>query len=113
MDKKIVYAVIVGVALFALGMTLRIFANQEGPQIILFFITFLVVGLIATGVKRGLLLSFVLSLILSFASNAILSPQVFDDINVVMALLVFSLIASLMCAALGAVGGLVGKRIFK
>ncbi len=52
LNNKVVYAVIVGVALSAVSMTLRSF-DLEGPQTILFFLTFFVVGLVVTGVKRG------------------------------------------------------------
>jgi len=113
MDKKIIYAVIVGIVLFVVAIALMIYANQEGLQIILFFMTFFVVGFIATGVKRGFLLSFILALIFSIAREATLSPQNFNDINVVAAILILSVIASAICGVLGAVGGFIGKKIFK
>jgi hypothetical protein len=52
LDNKVVCAVIVGVALSAVSMALRSF-GLEGPQMILFFVTFFLVGLVATGVKRA------------------------------------------------------------
>jgi hypothetical protein len=112
LDNKIVYAVIVGVALSAVSMALRSF-GLEGPQMILFFVTFFLVGLVATGVKRGFLLSFVLSLVVSFIMNIAPSPQILSDMNIVMAVFMFSLIGAAICGALGAVGGLIGKKVFK
>jgi len=112
-DKKIIYAIIVGVVLFALATSLMLYANQEGLQIILFFLTFFIVGFIATGIKRGFILSFVLALVLSIVREAILFPQNFNDVNVVAAILILSVIASAVCGVLGAVGGFIGKRILK
>jgi len=111
LDNKIVYAIIVGVALSAVAMALKTI-GLESAQIILFFATFFVVGLVATGVKRGFLLGFVLSLVVSFMMNVGGALQVLSDINVVMAMLMFSLIPAAICGALGAVGGLIGKRVF-
>jgi len=112
MDNRIVYAVIVGVVLSVIILALR-FMGIEGPGTILFYATFFVVGLEATGVKRGFLLSFVLSLAVSFAMTVAQAPQVLSDPNIVMALLMFSLVAAVICGGLGAVGGLIGKRVFK
>jgi len=111
-----IYAVVVGVILFALGIALRVFANQEGLQIILFFITAFIIGFIAAGVKRGFLLGFVLSFIFAIVNTAILMPEAFGattDINVAMAFIVLNIINSLIGGALSAVGGFIGKRIFK
>lgn len=112
MDNKIVYAIIVGVALSAVSIALRSF-GLEGPQVILFYVTFFLVGLVATGVKRGFLLGFVLSLVVSFAMNAAIAPQVLSDMNIVMTLFIFSAVAAAICGGLGAVGGLIGKKVFK
>ena len=112
MDKKIVYAVIVGVALSAVAMALRSM-SMEGPSTILFFATFFLVGLVATGAKRGFLLSFVLSLVVSFVMNVGGALQILSDFNIVMAVLMFSAVSAAVCGALGAVGGLIGKRFFK
>jgi len=116
MDRKFIYAVIVGVVLFAVGVSLRLFANQEGLQVILFFITAFVIGVVATGVKRGFLLSFVLSLIYGIVNTAIFMPEAFtavSDINVALAFVVLLLINAAIAGAIGAVGGFLGKRIFK
>ena len=112
MDKKIVYAVIVGVALSAVVGALSSM-GMEGPQTILFFATFFLVGLVATGAKKGFLLSFVLSLVVSFVMNVGGAFQILSDINIVMAVLMFSAVSAAIYGALGAVGGLIGKRVFK
>ncbi len=112
LDNRVIYAVIVGVALSAVVMALRSL-GMEGPQTILFYATFFLVGLVATGVKRGFLLGFVLSLAVTFVMSVAEAPQVLSDMNVVMAILKFSLFAAVICGALGAVGGLIGKRVFK
>jgi len=71
---------------------------------------------VATGIKMGFLLSFVLSLILQFVSYAIISPETFrafSNPNVAAALFVMTLVNSAIVGALGAAGGLIGNRIFK
>lgn len=116
MDKKIIYAVVVGIILFALGIALRIFANAEGPSLILFYATFFIVGFVATGVKRGFILSFALAIIFASVTIAVFMPETFtsaQDINVMFAVIVFILIAAVIGGILGAVGGFLGKRIFK
>jgi len=114
LDNRIIYAAIVGAVLFALGIALRLFANQEGLQLILFFVTSFFVGIVVVGIKRGFLLSFVLAFIFALVNNLILSPGVFNDPNVAAAVIIFlGLLPSLIGGALGAVGGVVGRRIFK
>jgi len=117
MDKKQIYAIIVGVILFAVGIALRT-ANQEGLQIILSFIIPLVVGAVATGVKRGFLLGSTLFLLFSIASIAFFSPEnlqaAASDASVAMAVILFSFVVpALIGGALGAIGGFIGKRLFK
>jgi len=108
-----IYAVIVGAVLFPAGIALRLFANQEGLQLILFFITAFVIGVVVTGIKRGFLLSFVLTFIYAMVNTWVFLPGVFNDPNVVAAFIMFSLINSVIGGALGAGGGFVGGRVFK
>jgi len=87
-------------------------------QLILFFITPFIIGVVATGVKRGFLLAFVLSIFYGIANIAIVSPEnfraVFADINVALTvILLLIILPSLIGGALSAVGGLLGKRMFK
>ena len=113
MDNRIINASIIGVMLLIAGTSIRIFTNQQGIQLILGFITFLIMGVIVTDVKRGLILCFFLSLVFGFISNAIIQPQIMSDPNVLVALLVLLLTDSIIAAGLGAVGGFIGNRFFK
>jgi hypothetical protein len=45
--------------------------------------------------------------------NVAMTPQVLSDLNIVLTLFIFSVVAAAICGALGAVGGLIGKRVFK
>jgi hypothetical protein len=106
-------ASIIGVILFFAGTAISIFTNQEEIQAILGFITFLIIGIILTNVKHGLILSFFLSLVLGFISNTIIQPIIMYDINILVAFLVLLLTDSIISAGLGAVGGYIGNRFFK
>jgi len=116
MNRKIVYAAIVGAVLFALGMALQMFANQGELRIILFFVTLFIVGVVATGVKRSFLLRFVLSLALTLVNIAVLAPETFralSNASVAAAFILLALINSAIGEALSAAGGFLSKRLFK
>jgi len=109
-------AAIVGGALLLLGMALRGLADQEGLQIILLIPTFLVVGLLATGAKRGFLLAFVMTVVFAVVNNLLFTIENLKPDNVSMAiamLLLNVLFPALIAGVLAALGGLVGKRVFK
>lgn len=115
MNNRTVYAIIVAFILFGVSMGLRL-GGQEGPQIILFFLTFLILGIVAVGIKIGLLLSFVLSFGFQLITNVIISPEIFgafSNPNIGAAILLMTLLNSVILGALGAAGGFIGKIIFK
>ncbi len=116
MDKKIINAIIISVILFTLGIALRMFAKQEGLQIILYSIMVFIIGFVGTTVKRGFLLSFVLGFIFTFVNTMIFSPdflKALGNSSVAMAFVLLTLINSAIGGVLGAIGGLFGKRILK
>jgi MFS family permease len=115
-DKKVVYAIVIAVLIFAIGTALQKFANNEGAKLILFFVGLFAAGFIVTGVKRGFLLGFILAIAFTIANMAILSPESFgalSDVNVALAFILLTLINALIAAVLAAVGGFLGKRILK
>ena len=111
--------VIAGIVVFAFGTVLELFANQDGLQIILFFVAF-IVGIVVTGVGRGLLLGFVFSILFAAVNTAVFSPETFKaatgDVSVALAIvmLVF-LFPALIGGELNAIGarGFLGKRMSK
>lgn len=113
MDNKMIYAIVVGIILFGIVMALRLLANQEGLSLILFYITFFIVGLVATGIKRGSILGFSLGLVLAIIQTAISQPEFFNNADFAMAQLLFSIVGALIASALGAIGGLIGKKTLK
>ena len=116
MSRRVFYALIVGSLLFACGTALRVLAHQEGLQILLYYITLFVVGVIAATVRRGFLLGFALSFALAFVSLAVFSPEAVMDLShasIALAFLTITVINSAIGGALSAVGGLVGKKIVK
>ncbi|MBI2919389.1 MAG: hypothetical protein HYY01_15560 [Chloroflexi bacterium] len=116
MDNKVRYATAAGVALLAIGMALRGLADQEGLQIVLLLPTFLIVGFVAAGAKRGFLLGFVLALLFALVNNLLVFPGnvSFDNASVAIAVLLLSfLFPALIAGGLASLDGLVGKRVFK
>jgi hypothetical protein len=113
LENNIIIASIIGVMLLIAGTAIRIFTNQPVIQFILGLITFIIMGVIISDVKRGLILCFVLSLVVGFITNAIIQGPNMSDPNVLVVLPVLLLTDSIIAAGLGAVGGFVGKKFFK
>jgi hypothetical protein len=113
MERRIYIGAVTGTAVYALALVLNYALGLESLGIILFFIGSLVVGAICRSVKWGSTTSFVLTLLIQVAMALLLSPGVFSDLNIVMAILGVSIINSVIHGVLGAIGALVGQRIFK
>jgi len=116
MDKKTIYALVAGTVLYILLLYLAyIQRDLTGQQLILMLVAPLLIGFLSGGVKRGLILSFLLSftmfiveVIVMFGPGALSNPNVFMAILLMMALPLTGL-----SAGLGAVGGLIGRLVFK
>ena len=115
MDKKIVRALIGGIAVYVLVIILAyIQRDLSGPQLLLMLVAPFVTGFLATGVKKGLILGFLISFVMLIVEALILMPGAFSDPNVVMAILLMSALPfALISIPLGATGGLLGRRVFK
>ena len=108
---KTIYAVILGIALYSLYLyidymeqTLRI------EQLLLIIITPLLVGILSGSSKAGAVLGFVLPLGAFTVEAAILVAQ---HPNIMIADIVSSLLFVAISVGLGALGGLIGKRVRK
>lgn len=109
-----IYAVVVGAALYIVAISMKVFANQEGLQLILFFVAPFIAGIVGTGVKRSFLLTLVLSLIFAAVANYQSFEPALKDVNILAAVVIaFMLFPSLIGGALGAAGGFIGGKIFK
>ncbi|MDH7563953.1 MAG: hypothetical protein QHH24_03595 [Candidatus Bathyarchaeota archaeon] len=85
-----------------------------GPQLLLMLVAPFVVGVLSGGVKRGAALGFVFSFVAVIAEVAILQSGALGDVNVVMAVIIMMALPwALISTGLGALGGLLGRRIFK
>jgi hypothetical protein len=115
MDKNVIYAVVVGVVLYIMLVYLAYVQGElTGPQLLLMLITPIVMGVLSGGVKKGTITSFVVSFLALLVEVVIMQSGTFSDINVVMAVIIMMLLPwALISAGLGALGGLVGRRIFK
>lgn len=117
MNKRTRRAAIVGAVLLAFGWLFRVIGNQEGVQILLFFPTFVLVGVVAAGVKRAMGISVTLASVAALVSNLTGpdAPQgALKDPNQLAALVIFFvLIPALVAGGLGAIGGLIGRVAFR
>ncbi len=114
MQKRTVYAIVIGAILFTLGIVLKKVADQEGPQILLFFLTFLVMGVVAGGVKRSFLLGLVMGVIFTLINGVVNITLSFQNASVAVASIIIGvIIPSLIGSGLSALGGLVGRKLFK
>ena len=115
MDKNVIYAVVVGVVLYIMLVYLAYVQGElTGPQLLLMLIAPIVMGVLSGGVKKGTITSFVVSFLALLVEVVIMQSGTFSDINVVMAVIIMMLLPwALISAGLGALGGLVGRRIFK
>lgn len=104
------YAVVVGAALFALGFALNVLTHQEGLQLIIYLTTSFIIGFVAVGIKRGFILTLILVLIYANSGRWVISSEIFNDLNVVAAVFLTSLMDALLGAALEALGGFLGRR---
>ena len=114
MDRMVVYTVSVGVLMYILVIYLAMIQKDlTGQQLLLILTTPLVMGVISRKAKKGLILGFAMCLVMLIMEAIILQPGAFADPNVAMAIVIMSLPFAGISAALGAIGGLIGKRIFK
>ena len=111
MNMKTIYAVILGIVLYSLYLyiayieqTLRI------EQLLLIIITPLLVGILSGSSKAGAVLGFVLSLGAFTVEAAIFAGR---HPNVMIANVVSSILFVAISVGLGALGGLIGKRVRK
>ncbi len=106
MVGRAVYAAAVGLVLYA--ATLFVWQNSEGPAIVLYFASGVVVGIVAASLKWGFALAFVMT----FAFQAIINGVALLDPNVFLAFVAIAAISSTIAGVLGAAGGLAGRRLF-
>lgn len=104
MERRLIYAVVVGIVLYAVALLLRPFS--EGPSTILAFLSAVVVGLVAGSVRW----SFPMVFVLSFVFQIILSLNQLQDPNIVAGVAILALVNSAIFGVLGVVGGYIGGR---
>ncbi len=114
MDNRTSTAIFAGAILYVIVIALRYVQNDlTGPQLLLMLAAPAATGLLARGVKKGLTPSFAISLVMLTLEAVITLPGAFANPNVAVAIILMLLPFALISAALGAVGGLLGRRIFK
>ncbi len=107
-------ALLVGAAIYAAVVALRdAEGDMSGLQLVLILAAPLLMGLLAGGAKRGLLLGFTLSLALVLSEILILYPAALLHPIFAAAFLIVFMPLTLLSAVLGALGGLLGRRLPK
>ncbi|MBS7633535.1 hypothetical protein KEJ15_07985 [Candidatus Bathyarchaeota archaeon] len=115
MDKRIIYAIVAGIVMYSLLVYLAYVQRElTGPQLLLMLVAPCVVGVLSGGIKRGAAFGFVFSFAAVLIEVAILQSGALGDVNLVMAVIIMiALPWALISAGLGALGGLLGRHIFK
>jgi len=115
LDKTTINALIVGIVIYAVVIVLASMQRElTGSQLILMLVAPLLTGILSKGVKKGLILGSSVAFVMIIVELNVLEPGVFVDINLIMAMiLMMALPVAAISALLGAIGGFLGKRIFK
>ena len=115
MDKTTIRALSVGIVIYAVVIVLAyVQRDLSGPQLILMLVAPFLTGILSKGVKKGLILGFSVAFVMMIIELIVLQPGDFADLNVMMAMiLMMALPVAVISALLGAIGGFLGKRIFK
>lgn len=115
MDRMVVLGAAVGIVMYILLIYLAsIEGDLTGTQLILMLATPLVMGVISSGTKIGLLLGFLISLVMLIVETFIIQPEAFADPNRAMAVIIMMVLPfALISAGLGALGGFIGSRVLK
>ena len=115
MNRRTIFAVVVGVIMYSLLIVLAsIQKDLTGAQLILMLATPFVIGFVAVGVKKGLMLGFLVSFVMLIVEIVVIQPGAFANPNVAAAIiLMMAMPWALISTGLGALGGFLGKRVFK
>jgi len=115
MDKTTTYPIAAGIMIYALIIILAYIQRDiTVQQLILIFATPILIGVLSKGVKKGLMHGFLVPFVMVTVEIIVLYPGIFAELNIaIAAVLMMALPIALMSAALGAIGGLLGKHILK
>lgn len=116
MNNRVIYSIVIGAALYIAIIAMHVLTSTPELNPILFIIPAFIIGIIVSGVKRGFLLSFVLTFIFVLLGSFILSSETLraaSNPNVAAAFVIIFVIYAAIAGALGAVGGFIGSKVFK
>jgi hypothetical protein len=115
MNKRIIYAVVLGVILYSLIAYLNVIQGDLTiHQLILIIVTPLLIGITVGTVKKSALFGFVISFVMLTLEVFIVQAGASANINVLAAVLLASVLPlALISTGLAALGGLVGKKVIK
>jgi len=112
MNKRTISAVAVGIIMYALLIALASAQRDLTlAQLVLMLATPFAIGFLSGGIKKGLTLGFLISLVMLTAEVIIIQNGVFADPNVALTvILLMALPFALISAGIGAAGGFAGKN---
>lgn len=70
-------------------------------------------GIFSRGIKKGVILGFLISFIMFMVELIVLYPGAFTDLDMVMAIIIMILPWVALSTGLGAVGGLISEFVFR
>ena len=108
-------AIATGIMMYLLIIAL-VYVQRDlmGSQLVFMLTTPFVIGFLSGGVKRGLLLRFLIPFIMLIVKEVALQSGAFADPNVAMTvILIMALPFALISTGLGAAGGFLDRRLFK
>jgi len=114
LDKRFILAIVVGIVIYVPVIILAsIQRDLTGQQLILMLVAPLMTGFLSGGIKNGLILGFLVSFVMLIVESIVIMPGAFTNPNVAIAVILMVLPFAGISLAIGAAGGLLGKRIFK
>lgn len=115
MNKRTISAVAVGIIMYALLIALA-YAQRDLTlaQLVLMLATPFVIGFLSGGIKKGLMLGFLISLVMFTIEVMVIQQGILADVNVALTVIIMMVLPLvLISAGLGAVGGFAGKKLLK
>lgn len=115
MDKRIVYAAVIGVALYLVIFYLNMLQGDlTFHQLLLIIVTPLIVGIVSGKIKNAAAMGFIISFVMLAVEVFVIQNTPSNDANIVFTVLIAMVLPlALISTALAAAGGLIGKKVIK
>jgi hypothetical protein len=115
MDKNVIYSLVAGLIIYFVVIYLAyIQRDLTGQQLVLMIVAPIVIGILSGGIKKGIIIAAVVSLVMMTLEVVVLMSGAISDLNVLLTIMIMMALPWVaISAGLGAVGGLISRRLFK